>query len=187
MTRAIQGNALAATSLAEKLAAAEGEIQRLKAELAEQIKAEDAIVLRTRAEYDDALTEHCACTHDGRGELTSECQEHQEQREAKEQAESRLAAVGETLDAMEAEIARLARLKESNGWVPAVTAYGWLKQLRVNLADGVARSWHAFRSLEAGDPMICSICGEHRYARRHHIDAMPRKARAQCDGQEAQS
>ena len=55
-----------------------------------------------RAEVVQADAEHCACTHDGRGELTSECQEHQEQREAKEQAEARLVAVrGELVDAVE--------------------------------------------------------------------------------------
>lgn len=45
--------------------------------------------------HDEA--DHCACLHDGRGELTTECQEHQEIRERCEAAEADARSLRETL------------------------------------------------------------------------------------------
>lgn len=45
------------------------------------------------AELREHLAAHCACTHDGRGNLESECQEHEEQRLRAEKAEAALVAL----------------------------------------------------------------------------------------------
>ena len=58
-------------------------MERLQADsLPESLATQLAAMTAERDRARDQLAGCCACQHDGRGALTSECQEHQEQREA---------------------------------------------------------------------------------------------------------
>ena len=87
------------------------------------LKAQLATAEAERDRARDQLAGCCACQHDGRGALTSECQEHQEQREAFAALRTALAqlvwrwrnghSIGSISDGCADELDRLLREKET--------------------------------------------------------------------------